>query len=576
MKHPNFLYKSCLGYTDGLSGQDMLGKSVLCYGKGSKAKTETVGVPFLKHAIQSMESVVLCVSDMEAYSPALSEASDAGYSIVTASTDPIYSPLLSEKATVNRWVEFSDPLLSQLVDRPTILIFVQSDPHTVTNMDYLLLDLCTGDDSEHRVFLRRGVNILIDAPFYNFADFGTLMQCPGVRVCIIADSDIADHRMREMHSKHIRETPAGDAIWRCIKSADREDRALSGFDVLMKCTQVVICTGISGVPPQVHREFVRGYVCDRKLSGKFVVIEDLPDALPQDHPVSTDALLELDYADMPINQRMDAQLHIIEQTITRNKWIAMQDGAVKTMYFHGLYVPIAFYSPDSAYSWLYAYLRANRFDNAVYTSENRCGATISVPIGDGSITQIRIELIPNTDLDQLRIGALNEALELLEIDDALHTHPDDDIDGCAQLDRLEELLHEEDEQDEPVNTCPEEYRYVPYTPRDEQQNLSDATVYKPLPDSHVVFLGGHTNMVKKIRKIFPQWKYVFDDTTRYRTFDPNDIIFFWTAHASHKMMRYVFSRLPDTGNVRYVTATNIDLLIRQMEEQYNNSINAVE
>lgn len=568
MLHSNFLYKACRNYSGGLSEPDLLGKSVLCYGKPRSGKTATVGVPFLDHAVRSGESVVLCVSDPAAYAPILDRAAADGYQIITPSACPVFAAPLSDAASLRRWQDFSDPLLAQLEDAPTVLTFPAADPDTVSNLDCLLLDLCAGDDPDHRVFLRRTVNVLIDAPFYNFADFALLMQSPGVRVCLIADSDIADAAIRVMHSDRIRSTPAGAALWRFLQDAQCESWAMDGLGVLMRCTQVVICTGISGISPQTHRDFVQAFVHSRKLSGRYLVAEELPTVLPPDLPIVTDPALASDFAGLPMDQRMDAQLRIIEQTITPGRWVAMQDGAVKTLYFHGLYVPVTFYKPDSAYAWLYAHLSANHLTNAVYAVENRSCAAVSAPMGDGVSTEIRIELVPSSALDTLRTAVLGEALELLEMDDALSTQPEDASDGSSQLARLEDLLSDDPLPEEPVNTCPEEYRYIPYVPPMDSAQPAP----KSLPDAHVVFLGGHPNMVKKIRQIFPGWKYVFDDSTRHRTFDPDDIIFFWTAHASHKMMRYVFSRLPDTGNVRYVTATNIDLLIRQMEDLYNQRI----
>mgnify|MGYP003372346168 FL=1 len=542
MLHSNFLYKACRNYSGGLSEPDLLGKSILCYGKPRSGKTATVGVPFLDHAVRSGESVVLCVSDSTAYAPILDRAAADGYQIITPSDSPIFAAPLSDAASLRRWEDFSDPLLAQLEDAPTVLTFPAADPDTVSNLDCLLLDLCAGDDPDRRVFLQRTVNVLIDAPFFNFADFAMLMQSPGVRVCLIADSGIADPAIRSMHAGRIRSTPAGAALWRFLQDAQCES--------------------------QTHRDFIQTFVHSRKLSGRYLVVEELPTVLPLDLPVTTDPALAADLTELPMDQRMDAQLRIIEQTITPGRWVAMQDGAVKTLYFHGLYIPVTFYKPDSAYAWLYAHLSANHLTDAVYTVENRSCAAVSAPIGDGVSTEIRIELVPNSALDALRTTALGEALELLEMDDALSTQPEDAPDGSSQLSRLEDLLGVEALPEDPVNTCPEEYRYVPYVPPVD----SVQPTLKPLPDSHVVFLGGHPNMVKKIRQIFPDWKYVFDDSTRHRTFAPDDIIFFWTAHASHKMMRFAFSRLPDTGNVHYVTATNIDLLIRQMEDLYNQRI----
>ena len=90
-----------------------------------------------------------------------------------------------------------------------------------------------------------------------------------------------------------------------------------------------------------------------------------------------------------------------------------------------------------------------------------------------------------------------------------------------------------------------------------------------LPEKGVVFLGGHQNMIKKLRQQFPKWVYVTDDQLRRLGTCKSSIVFYWTAHSSHKMMRYVYNKLPENANVIFVSATNIPLLITQMQHTYH-------
>ena len=93
-----------------------------------------------------------------------------------------------------------------------------------------------------------------------------------------------------------------------------------------------------------------------------------------------------------------------------------------------------------------------------------------------------------------------------------------------------------------------------------------------LPLKGVLFLGGHQNMIKKLRQQYPKWTYITDDQLRRCTSVNQTVIFYWTGHSSHKMMRYVYSKLPDNANVIYVTATNLPLLIAQMQCTYQQAV----
>lgn len=93
-----------------------------------------------------------------------------------------------------------------------------------------------------------------------------------------------------------------------------------------------------------------------------------------------------------------------------------------------------------------------------------------------------------------------------------------------------------------------------------------------LPQKGVLFLGGHQNMTKKLRQKFPKWQFITDDTqlNRYPTIN-RSIVFYWSGHSSHKMMRNVYRKLPADAQIIFVTATNIPLLITEMHHRYLQS-----
>lgn len=87
-----------------------------------------------------------------------------------------------------------------------------------------------------------------------------------------------------------------------------------------------------------------------------------------------------------------------------------------------------------------------------------------------------------------------------------------------------------------------------------------------LPEKGIMFLGGHINMTKKLKQKYPKWAYVSDENIRKNCCNVK-IIFYWTAHGSHKLMRKVYSKIPSDTQIIYVSSTNIDYLEREMHEK---------
>ena len=100
----------------------------------------------------------------------------------------------------------------------------------------------------------------------------------------------------------------------------------------------------------------------------------------------------------------------------------------------------------------------------------------------------------------------------------------------------------------------------------------DVDATNVLPQKGVLFLGGHQNMTKKLRQQFPKWTFVSDDQLKRCGSANHALVFYWTGHSSHKMMRYVYSKLPENSNVIYVTATNLPLLLQEMKSTYQRVV----
>lgn len=89
-----------------------------------------------------------------------------------------------------------------------------------------------------------------------------------------------------------------------------------------------------------------------------------------------------------------------------------------------------------------------------------------------------------------------------------------------------------------------------------------------IPKKGVMFLGGHPNLVKKLQQVYPKWDFISDEQLRRKASFKQDIIFYWTGHGSHQLMEYVFTRVSDKAKVMYVTATNLTLLLNEMNSAY--------
>ena len=89
-----------------------------------------------------------------------------------------------------------------------------------------------------------------------------------------------------------------------------------------------------------------------------------------------------------------------------------------------------------------------------------------------------------------------------------------------------------------------------------------------IPKKDVMFLGGHPNLVKKLQQLYPKWDFVSDEQFQRKSFFKQSIIFYWTGHGSHQLMKYVYARTSKSAKVLYVTATNLSLLLNEMNSAY--------
>lgn len=92
---------------------------------------------------------------------------------------------------------------------------------------------------------------------------------------------------------------------------------------------------------------------------------------------------------------------------------------------------------------------------------------------------------------------------------------------------------------------------------------------KTLPETGILFLGGHETLVNKIKKLHPGWTFVCDGNKR-TIYDMSGYkaAFVCAKYLSHKLYYRFTSKLTDDIPVLYVSATNIEKLETEMSESY--------
>ncbi|MDO4521253.1 MAG: hypothetical protein Q4B44_06390, partial [Erysipelotrichaceae bacterium] len=89
---------------------------------------------------------------------------------------------------------------------------------------------------------------------------------------------------------------------------------------------------------------------------------------------------------------------------------------------------------------------------------------------------------------------------------------------------------------------------------------------RAIADKKIMIIGGHENWQKRMRKIFPKWKFVaVSDNLGLDTVDGMDYIYFFTDFMSHELYyKFVGLMRRRDMNWYYIHGTNIEKNIRQI------------
>lgn len=109
-----------------------------------------------------------------------------------------------------------------------------------------------------------------------------------------------------------------------------------------------------------------------------------------------------------------------------------------------------------------------------------------------------------------------------------------------------------------------------------QADESETFQYE-LPESGILFVGGHQRLQNKLKAMYPKWKFV---TTKmsYSLLDDNvksKFVFFYTGHLSHKLFDKVRDSMDGVPSA-YVASQNMNLLNSDMLRAYNDYMAGLE
>lgn len=118
-------------------------------------------------------------------------------------------------------------------------------------------------------------------------------------------------------------------------------------------------------------------------------------------------------------------------------------------------------------------------------------------------------------------------------------------------------------------------------PSDASEGLPGPSEVIPpeLPESGVVFLGGHTRVVRQLRQRHPGWRFVGDVSSAGALADgptsSASVVFCWYRHLTHPTFDRVTAALPGVP-VAYVSSTNIARLEAEMRLHYADILKKLE
>lgn len=606
--------------------------NIFCYGKVNSGKTEKVAAQVLLHAIERDRSCIVFQSATSpALDELYVLAGQRGYEfediqedefMEMEDLDTIAHAVVERKMIVfvhpdDCEYDFSPMNMSNFMEMVAGLLDEMPD-------SFDGLGDATSDSCKIHVILDgvdRGFAIrlfwLKQAQFV----FCILSKCNFLSLTWVADQvdaylrELVDCGMLKTHGLYNFLHFAVDQLCDPRDVADTMRNPVDNLQEFFEHFSTIASAGLDSVSPETQKATLASVVFARDKSvnagGRFIIseLEDRFEAAAYKNKICTassgngrgvcDGTRPIEVS----GEIEDSIYGALSYAIASKLWAVMIDGRILTYYGGEMYGPVLCMDKPEAKAWLSNYVLSQGYQlHPISETDNELVYGYKWRDHEGASHEMRFSIveITNDNKEQMKDNFLINVLEIEDIEARLEryeTHYQDRLGGSPYWSRKlihyfpesieyfklftyihkieeRERMEEEAELKRMANKpleVPEEYRWHPYVEqgsKGEDIIMADFDPFEVLPKDGVLFLGGHQNMTKKLRNIFPGWTFLSDDLFRSWTAKKLNAVFYWYNHSSHSMMKYVNARKDGDVPYVYVTATNIDRLIKEMADQY--------
>ena len=562
---------------------EVLRSNIFCYGKSGTGKTTRVAIPVLHNAIDEGRScIVYAEHTTEEYADVREHAYFSDYRIYdldTKATEDFRQIRTARKIVAE--INSGDKPVLVLVSNPMFRV-----PHQKNVVDQLISRLALYNKTKaNREDLSRGqINatlIVLDGLCENMLIPSCMLEFPWVQFCIIMDEKIAYKPWRE---RAISAAMQSDLV------PDRVKEKLFGCTYstllgrLFLHIETVMCTGVPNIKPEMNKEFITECVLrtDGSFGGRFMIMEKFPQVKPENIQISKPSnSRKIKFDEDSIED--SAYSEIAEKYLAPGGWVAEHDGKMLIERNRGQYLPVSFNLSIEGLSWMNLKLRHDGIK--LINKEQSEGIIRYECEADGQRTEYCLIRVNEGEKETHHINFFIAVLKMAEYDELARWmktqeaieqgyDPKDGLDAnikkyYAKLEAeaiAEEPPIVEQDKSEPISVV--DRYWEKYFAKNQKAEQPVAAEEISLPEDGVLFLGGHWNMVKKIRQLHPEWLFITDDGFKPYSVINTKYVFYWTAHSSHTLMENIFKKLAPDAEIMYVTATNLELLEKQMQERY--------
>lgn len=561
---------------------EMMHTNIFCYGKPHSGKAEKIAIPVAETTIRENRTCIIYAKNVqERYKIIKQLALQKEYHIYELEVKD-----LTQGASIRKAKEVIETIRKQA----TLVMISNSDfetPNQHTIVDELLERLYEDNQCESAEIMHKPENktlILLDDLCGNMLLQSRLMKLQALQFCIIMDSKIAYIPwLKNLIEKFLQDDTLPVTLLKEYVDTHWPEIVQKFFSNI----ETVICTGVNGVKPEMHRQFVGQAIFDIpsvRIGGRFAIMENPPAGSTQKakgliKPASLTTVITAETIENTLYN------DIAKVCIRANRWLLEQDGKLK-LYFDGAtYRPIMFYSQEEAQKWIKKFAICENVE--ILKTEKDKNMIQYEGIQNGKNTELYLNYIGASDVEYFRVTYLLQVLEIAERDEIMKWLQTDEAikKGFDPQDSLEKNISKyyemldtptaeeaaeendaEEQSQHPLPYYPIEPYWAKFQSNEDPSLQANLITEEPivLPETEVLFLGGHWNMVKKIQQRHPGWLFITDDQVPSAPVINVRYVFYWTAHSSHKMMENIFKKLTPEAETIYVTATNMERLENEM------------